>query len=61
MLRPARRIFLYCATLSIQIFTGTRWVTFTKFPLELSGGNKENFAPVASLKLAMVPVMAKSG
>src|SRR6476659_1784231 len=51
-LRPARKIFLYVLISLIAIFTGTRCVTFTKFPLALSGGSKENFAPVASLKLS---------
>ena len=27
--------------------TGTRWTTFTKLPLALSGGNRLNVAPVA--------------
>ena len=44
----------------MAIFTGIRCVTLIKFPLELSGGSNENFAPVASLKLTMVPSIAKS-
>src|SRR3954469_10107207 len=31
---------------SNKIFTGTRWTILVKFPVELSGGSSENFAPV---------------
>jgi len=44
----------------MRIFTGTRCVTFTKLPLALSGGSKENLAPVASLRLSIEPLSLRS-
>jgi len=39
---------LYLARSEISILTGIRWVTLTKLPDELSGGNRDVFAPVDS-------------
>ena len=36
------------SSLLSTIFTGTRWVTFTKLPVELSGGSRAKRAPVAA-------------
>ena len=37
------------------IFTGTRWTTFVKLPVALSGGSSENLAPVPGAKLSTTP------
>ena len=40
---------------SMPTRTGMRWTTLVKLPVALSGGNSENFAPVAGLRLSTWP------
>ena len=46
---------------SILILTGTRCTTFTKLPVALSGGSRENLAPVAPANDSIVPWNVLSG
>src|SRR2546427_7866867 len=46
---------------SSRIRTGIRCTTLVKFPVALSGGSSENFAPVAGERLSTCPLKCRPG
>ena len=44
-----------------SILTGRRCIVLTKFPEALSGGNKENLAPVAGEKAVITALNSSPG
>src|SRR6516162_9289908 len=44
-----------------EMRTGTRWTTFTKLPVELSGGSSEKLEPVPPARLSTLPESLRPG
>src|SRR5438132_945801 len=58
-LRPGMSVNVTITTSRIR--TGIRCTTFVKFPVALSGGSSENFAPVAGERLSTCPLKCRPG